>query len=233
MPLLKAHKSNSDANSPLVMNLASLENEGERIIARARAEADRILAEARARAEAEAKVVRDQSREAGFAEGHAQGLQEGQKQGHDEALAMVSQTLQDLAARWSRTIDNLEVQMPTHAADAKIDLVKLALAIAGKVTHQTALVEKAVVTATVEESLKLISAGRSVTLFISPAELQVIETYLPDMLVRLKTAGEVKILTDEAISPGGCRLELGSGVVDATLETQAARIAEELLGQAQ
>ena len=53
----------------------------------------------------------------------------------------------------------------------------------------------------------------------------------PELLSKLRSIEEVELTEDEEISPGGCVLRFGSGQIDARIETQLDRIAEELLGQ--
>jgi hypothetical protein len=38
------------------------------------------------------------------------------------------------------------------------------------------------------------------------------------------------LVSDESVSPGGVRVQVGSGEIDATIETQLAKVAETLLG---
>ena len=104
----------------------------------AQAEAARIMVEAKAAADREQIKIREQARHAGHKSGLEAGLQEGRKQGHDEAVAAAAGQLKELTARWSQTLELLHQHMPVHLADVKTDLLKLALAIAARVTHAEA-----------------------------------------------------------------------------------------------
>ena len=65
---------------------------------------------------------------------------------------------------------------------------------------------------------------------VNPAEEARLEEYLPELLGHLRQIEEVELVGDETVSPGGCVLRLGSGEIDARMETQLASISEELLG---
>ena len=229
MPVMKAQAAPRVLQSAIVMDLSDLEREAAQIIARARAEAARIIAEAKSNAEREAMHIRDEARNAGHREGHEAGIEEGRTAGHDEALGIYSQALKDLSARWTQTLDVLHQHMPTHVADAKVDLVRLAIAIAERVTHQEALQNRGVAESTIAETLKMVGNARMVSLHVHPDELEAIEMYLPDALAKIRTVESVELLADATITAGGCIAKFGAGQIDARLETQLQRIADELL----
>ena len=120
--------------------------------------------------------------------------------------------------------------MPVHVAEARTDLIKLALAIAARVTRQEALKNRQVAAAVVEDALRLVGTARQVAVHVSPAEMELLEGYLPDLLATLRSIESVALTPDETVGEGGCVLRFGAGEVDARLETQLARIEEELVG---
>lgn len=211
------------------MDLSDLEQQAGRIVAEAHAQAAQILSEAREQAQAEAAAIREQARTAGHQEGYAAGHAEGQQQGHDEAVAAAADGLAQLVARWENTLLQLQAGVPTHMADIRCDLLKLALAIAARVCRREALRSTEVVRANVEGALELVAAGRTVTVCVHPDELTVLEGYVPELVAKMRTLAGIELAGDAAITPGGCVLRYGSGVLDATLETQIARIAAELV----
>jgi flagellar assembly protein FliH len=231
MPVMKAQLRTGRRESAIVMDLSDLEREAANIVGHARAEAARIMAEGKAAAQRETTAIREQARAAGHQEGLEAGMAEGRQQGHDEALAAVTAQLKDLATRWSQTLDLLHQHMPEHVADARMDLVALAVAIARRVTHQEAKANPQVAAAVVEEALRTAGTARRVALSVNPAEADMLAEYLPELLGKLRSIEEVELTEDEGISPGGCVLRFGSGQIDARIETQLNRIAEELLGQ--
>jgi len=231
MPLLKAQTSAKVHESAIVMDLSDLEREAATLLQRARAQADKLLSDARADAQRETIRIREDARLAGQEEGRQQGLAEGRQQGHDEALAQTQARLADLASRWAQTLDLLQQHMPVHVADARTDLIRLALGIATRVTRQEVLRNRAIAPALADETLRMIGAARLVSLHVDPVELDLLETYLPDLLGRLRSIESVQLTPDETVGPGGCILRFGAGEIDARMETQLDRIAEELLGK--
>jgi flagellar assembly protein FliH len=213
------------------MDLSDLEKQAGEIVARARAQAERIVAEARAQAGRETVRIREEARAAGHAEGVQAGQAEGRQQGHAEALTQAQAQLQELGVRWSQTLDLLQQHMPVHVADARTDLIRLAMGIAARVTRQEALRNRQIAPALAEETLHMIGAARLVALHVSPGEMDLLETYLPDLLSRLRSIESVQLTPDETVGPAGCIVRFGAGEIDARLETQLDRIAQELLGE--
>jgi flagellar assembly protein FliH len=209
MPLMKAKSTPRMRETSIVMDLSDLEHEASQLIARARNEATRIINEAKAIAERDALKIREDAR-----------------------IKQYAQALLELTTRWSQTLDLLHQSMPTHAADAKTDLVRLALAIADRVTHQHALLNRQVAQATVEETLKMMGAARTVVLLVHPTEIETLENFLPDLLAKIRAIDSIELTPDDTITPGGCTVRFGSGQIDATIETQIQRIADELLAEA-
>jgi flagellar assembly protein FliH len=226
---MKAQDAQRTRQSAVVMVLCDLEREAGRIISRAHEQAHQIVADAVKAAGSESAKLREAGRLAGHAEGYEDGMAKGLKQGHDEALAAVSQKLADLLDRWSKTLDILQQNMPAHVADARSDMVKLSLTIAEKVTHQTALRDRTVAQATLDDTLALIGSARKVAVHVHPNEEAVLQEYLPDLLARMRTIESVELIADETIGPGGCVAKFGAGEVDARLQAQLDRIASELL----
>jgi flagellar assembly protein FliH len=232
MPLMKAKSTPRMRETSIVMDLSDLEHEASQLIARARNEATRIINEAKAIAERDALKIREDARILGQAAGLKAGIEEGRVAGHADSTKQYAQALLELTTRWSQTLDLLHQSMPTHAADAKTDLVRLALAIADRVTHQHALLNRQVAQATVEETLKMMGAARTVVLLVHPTEIETLENFLPDLLAKIRAIDSIELTPDDTITPGGCTVRFGSGQIDATIETQIQRIADELLAEA-
>ncbi len=229
MPVMKAKDFARVLESPIVLNMADIEKQASQLLTQASTKADQILAEARARAQKDGEQIRQQAAEKGKADGYQAGMAEGMKAGHDEALRQNSEKLADLTKRWNEYLDLLQQNIPTHIADIKQDLIRLAIAVATRVTKHEGKNNPDVAQANVAEALSLVSAGRRVTLQVHPQDVEHLEAYLPDLLAKLRSITEIELVGDDNVEPGGCTLQFGAGAIDATLDTQIARISEELL----
>ena len=61
-------------------------------------------------------------------------------------------------------------------------------------------------------------------LFAHPQDAALIRSHLGDQLAH----NNWRIIEDQTLTPGGCRVELGSSEVDATLETRWRRVIESI-----
>lgn len=231
MPVMKAKDFARAQQSAIVLDMADIEKQAANLLAQASARADQILREARTKANQEGEAIKQTAMEQGRQDGYQAGLAEGMKAGHDEAVTQNAAALQELTKRWNEYLDLLQANIPTHLADMKQDLIRLSITIATRVIKQEGRLNPKVTEANVGEALSLVAAGRKVTLQVHPEQLDQLENYLPDMLAKLRSIPEIELVGDETVEPGGCTLQFGAGAIDATLETQIARISEELLTQ--
>lgn len=231
MPVVKAKDFARQQGSAIVLDMADIEKQAANLLAQASARADQILREARTKANQEGEELKRLAMEQGKQDGYQAGLAEGIKAGHDEAVMQTAAALQELTKRWNEYLDLLQANIPTHLADIKQDLIRLSIAIATRVIKHEGRLNPAVTEANVAEALSLVAAGRKVTLQVHPEQLDHLEQYLPDLLARLRSVPEIELVGDETVEPGGCTLQFGAGAIDATLETQIARISEELLAE--
>jgi flagellar assembly protein FliH len=231
MPVVKAQQTHHLQNTAIAMDLGDLEEHARNIIKKAQAQAGTIIQNAREQSTADAQVAREESRRAGHEEGYKAGLEQGMAAGREQASAQHKPALEQLVARWQQTLTVLQQNLPSHLADARTDLVRLALEIAGVVTRQEAVRNANVVKANVDASLALVTAGRKVTLVVHPDEVKTIEDYLPELLAAFKNVSAVELQADPSVEAGGCITRFGAGQVDGRLETQIQRIAAELLAK--
>jgi flagellar biosynthesis/type III secretory pathway protein FliH len=231
MPVVKAKHADQIKHSAIVLDLADMEHEGQRIVEAARQEASALVARATEEATREAARIKTEAREQGHAEGLEAGLSEGRIAGHEEAVAQAGDGLKGLIDRWSNTLAALQAGMPTHLAEAQRDVVQLALALAGKVTQQAVRGNPEIAKANVSAALELVAAGRRVQVRVHPDEVAVLEAYLPDLQSQFRSTAAIEVSGDEQVTPGGCVLEYGSGSIDARLDTQLDKLASELLAR--
>ena len=86
MPVVKAQQTFHLRQSAIVMDLADMERQGERIIAEARKKAEEIVAQTKAKCDIDAAVLREQAKKEAKAEGYKEGFAEGTKKGHEEIV---------------------------------------------------------------------------------------------------------------------------------------------------
>jgi len=207
------------------------------------AEAQALLDEAREQASAIVGLAREQalkihrvSQEKGFDEGRLAGEIEGKKKGYDQALQenqkLFSTQSKDLQALLRDILNILEQSKQTILWQAEQDTVRLSLAIAEKVTKQSALQSRQVAIDNVKASLALVTKSTDILIRVNALDIEHLNQLAggPDEV--FGKYERIRFEVDDSIEPGGCILESQSGRVDGQLQKQIDRIVNELLSDA-
>jgi flagellar assembly protein FliH len=80
----------------------------------------------------------------------------------------------------------------------------------------------------IRESLELVAGSSDVTVRLNPADQQTLDRQVSQLAETFAPLATVKVVADESISLGGCKLITEFGSIDQQLETQLARVKEEL-----
>jgi flagellar assembly protein FliH len=231
MPVVKAQQTHHLQNTAIALDLSDLEEHARNIIKKAHAQAATIIETAKTQSAADAQAAREEARRTGHDEGHKAGLEQGLTAGRQQAQAQHAPAIQQLVSHWAQTLTIFQQNLPSHLADARTDLVRLAIDIAAAVTRQESLRNTNVAKANVDASLALVTAGRNAVLQLHPDEIPTLEDYIPELLATFKNVTSIELQPDPSVEPGGCITRFGAGQVDARLETQITRIADELLAK--
>jgi len=228
MALIKHAKSDRLLKQAVVLDMGDLARQAERIVSSARDEAGRILADARLKAQ---QLV-DQGDQRGYDEGLRRGLQEGretgEREGRESALSQTSQHIEQIAANWSAALERWESERKIMLHEAREDVIRFAIAVAEKVVRRVAQGDPSIIADQLGEALAMISRPTSLEVLINPDDRPVVEQVLPELLARIARCERATLRDEPSIARGGCVVTTAGGRVDATIETQLARIAEAL-----
>ncbi|HWE03151.1 MAG TPA: FliH/SctL family protein [Tepidisphaeraceae bacterium] len=210
-------------------SLADIEDAAKRVLLRARQQADQLLAAAQSEAtqlKATAKVL---GLAEGVREGTARGLEQGHKAGEQQALKENAVQLQNAIAALSKAATVLDQTRCELEASALAEVVKLAIAIARRVTKRQGLIEPEVFTANLEEAMKLVVQQVDLRIAIHPSQRKTLDAALPALGLKWPSLKHLEIVEEPAIEPGGCRISTRHGSIDADLNVQLDRVAADLL----
>jgi flagellar assembly protein FliH len=217
MPLIKA----AIATTTVRLSLRDIEADVREQIARARDESDRIIASARERA----GEIRAAAMEEGYRRGYEQGLADARRETIEQVAEQTGLAIEALA----RAAAGMEASRAELESDALADVVKLAIAIARRVTKRQGLIEPAVLAENLREAVKQLIRRDDVRIAIHPRQRATLDDMLDRLKIEWPQMERVEVVEDESISPGGCRVTGGQGEIDATLQTQLDRIAADLI----
>lgn len=229
--IIKANAMQPTDGSPSpVMSLADLASEARAILLDARKDAARIVAEARARAEATA----DEAVEKGYAEGLARGQNDGYEDGHRRGLTEAAQQLGERARGVLELADRVVCELSDSRAEllhqGRCELLDFALELAEKIVGRVAACGPEAARENLRKALELADCAQELQVKVNPSQLDDLHACLPQLTESLGRTGEVRLVGDETISPGGVKLFSRQGEIDATIRTQLCNVVEALLG---
>lgn len=228
MPLIKVTEVDSQVMQAEVLRLQDIEAEAAKILAVARAQADAIVTEARTQADKIRAEARKAGMEAGRSEGFQAGSEIGRKQALDQAKADFAAKHASLAGAFAAALQAFEARRRGLLSDMERDVVALAGAIASRVVKAAVEVDPSCVTGNIREALQLIADKNSLEIRLHPADLEQAQRFAKDLLSG-REYESVRFVADESVGRGGAVLRTTGGQVDASIETQCARILDEVL----
>ena len=226
MGLIKAQHAPA-ALSPFSMR--DIEQQAQEILLRARQKAEQLLAQA----QVEAQKLRAHEKALGFAQGRDDGLRKGFEEGLEAGTA---QALDEHRASFTQLITALndasqQVEQSRRQLedDAMTEVVRLAIAIADRVTKRRASLDPHVLTENVVAAVKMVVHASDLRIAVNPAQRQTLLDILPKLAIEWPSLQHVEVVEDPSVTVGGCRLFTRHGLVDANLDEQLNRIASELV----
>ena len=142
-------------------------------------------------------------------EAHAQGLQ----QGTTHAVARFEEELARERQRVADLILEFQQQRKDYYSKVELELVHLALAIAAKILHREAQVDRLVVAGLVKVMIERLQQKTNITIRVRPEDAESWRHFFRDQT-------NVKVVEDFTLEPKACWLETDLGVADMGLEAQ-------------
>ena len=174
------------------------------------------LEEERARNDTERKAGYNEGYAAGFAQGHAQATLEADKRMNDYIATQGQEAAERFAGLFATAQDQLQQTEPVIAQG----VLDLACEIARQVLHRELRVNENVLQPVVREALGMLLAdSKTAVLRLNPQDAGVLGEGLQRSFPHL----QITLQPDSGITPGGCLVESGASVVDATLERRWTR----------
>jgi flagellar assembly protein FliH len=153
------------------------------------------------------------------AEGHTAGFAEGRDAGYAEGAAQARAEATRLAAL-AQGVDEALLRLDQEVAE---EVLTLAIEVARRMVRLTLGERPAAVADTVKAALQQMPHNQ-LRIHLHPDDLALVRTHLADPLEH----GHHRLVEDDAVTRGGCRLEGVGSEIDATVETRWRRILEGL-----
>ena len=177
-----------------------------------------VLSEIERREQESLRLIEDAQRQSESiqAEAYRAGFDQGERAGEKLAMQKLEPMLQSFRELTEAVMGERENTIRMYEQD----LIKVAYAIATEVLKTTIQLHPEVVAEVVEAALAKISKAQEATLRVSPYDKQLIEHQMRKLKGESWPPANMKVVADESIGRGGCRITTDTGDIDATLETQ-------------
>jgi len=162
----------------------------------------------------------DTERKQAWAEGFAQGREQGEQETRAAMAEPLQQALEANALRMGELLQGMADQLLTSEQKISRQLLELACDIARQVVRQELTVNTRQLRTVIGEALEMIvDDGLTATVRMHPDDLALMK----DALVETLGENAPEFVADATITPGGCLLHTPSMAVDATVEKRWAR----------
>ncbi|MFZ5644560.1 MAG: FliH/SctL family protein [Bacillota bacterium] len=192
------------------------EEKAERIIFEAQQRAANILDEARTKAEEESGILKSQA------------MQEGFEEGRREALAKAAADASSIRDQARLVLRQAEETRRQTIESMESELVRLAIEISEKIILSKLNLDPGVVVEIAKEAIGMLHKRDQVVLYVNPSEADFYEERRSELIKQLSPRGELIIISDPEIGPGGCIAETENGRVDALVDSRWQALMESL-----
>lgn len=162
----------------------------------------------------------------------AQARQQGYQQALQEAQQTLGETLDEqlrtLVPALQAAIDDIRQSRASWLQHWEQQTVHLAASIAQQVIRRELQSTPEITIDLVREALELAMGNGSVTIQLNPADYDALRDQVATIADQLQSVGSAEIVSNDDVTPGGCRVVTEFGTIDQTFEAQLDRIAEEL-----
>lgn len=159
-----------------------------------------------------------------------------QEQGRQDAMqaaeaalrTRVEQQLGTLLPALDAAVKSIRDAQGAWLRQSEKDVVHLATEIARKILRRELAKQPEVALDAVREALELAAGARRIQVHLAPDDHETLSDQVRQLAAAIQPLAAAEILPDAEISPGGCRLTTEFGPIDMQIETQLARIEQEL-----
>lgn len=216
--VIRATDHNQGVQQP-VFNFEDLTVQAERYLERVREEAKKIMVAAHK----EADTIKRRAE----TEGHAAAL----KKVAEMTEQQLGQKLATLLPALTEVVRQIGFAKHAWLSHWEKSAVHLATAIAGRVVRREVAHQPELPLKLLGEALELAAGSAELRIHLHPTDRQTLGPQAEVLVRELAPLAKAEIVSDPEVSPGGCRVDTRLGIIDQRLESQLARIEEELSEQ--
>jgi flagellar assembly protein FliH len=213
--IIKASDPHNDAPA-VAFNFDDMKASAEVYLTKIRQQAGKILAQATQ----EAQAIRQRA--------EIEGRQAAERAALAAIDQRIGQQMESIRPAIQAAIDGILQSRPGWLAHWEKQAIHLATAIAQRIVRRELRTDPQITVSLVREALELASGGAHVRLLMNPADFENLGGEVKQLAADLNRLAPTEIVADPQTTAGGCRVETRFGSIDQQIETQLARIENEL-----
>jgi flagellar assembly protein FliH len=159
------------------------------------------------------------------------GFDEGRRHTEKHLRDEITRSLMESQKKFEQLLLAVQEESGRLQSAAEKNVVRLALAIAERVTKREITIDRGFVLRQINEGVKRVVGMNRLKIRINPKDEELVREYRTNILATSDAVNELVIEADETIAQGGCIIESDSGNVDAMIATQLERIEAALMGE--
>ncbi|WP_437884240.1 flagellar assembly protein FliH [Pseudomonas sp. LRF_L74] len=170
----------------------------------------------------ELEAIRQDAYNEGFATGEKDGFRAGQLKARQESEAAIAERLQSL----ERVMEQLFQPIADQDQALEQGMVTLVGLMARQVIQRELSIDSSQIRQVLREALKLLPMGaNNIRIHVNPQDFDAIKA------LRERHEESWRIMEDDALLPGGCRVESEHSRIDASIETRLSQALKQLFEQ--
>lgn len=220
-----------DAHKAMVKRRQDADTEVDRTLESARKAAASMVATSRAESEAITKTARlqiDEARETAIREGHKIGEEKGFAKGEREGLQEAKLDWQTLMQETEMLIQELQTSRMSLLKSSEEEMIHLVIAFARSVIKAEVDSREEIILRNLDAAINKVADVDKIVLRINIRDKAMCEAHKDNLLRRLGTVSDLRIIEDQTLSPGGVKIETSVGTIDATIESQTQELEQSL-----
>jgi len=149
-------------------------------------------------------------------EAYERGFEQGEKDGRELGL----KRLEIIIGKLSGLFENIDNQRRTFLKTCQERTLLLTLNMGKRIFRQELLHNEEVIVASLKEAFALVTERGGLLIRLNPEDCKYLLAHSEKLPFCLDEAGGARLISDPAVTRGGCLLETAAGEVDATIESQ-------------
>lgn len=168
----------------------------------------------------------DEGKSEGREAGHAEGVQSGQDEGRSQALEQTHQEVSERLARLEQVMEALVDPIRRHEDEVETALFNVATVLARAVVFRELTVDSSQIRSVVRDALESLPSTReNIRISVHPNDV----AWTREVAERFEV--DSRVIEDDQILPGGCRVQTRHSLVDFTVEKRFQKAVQRMLDQ--